>query len=122
MKIAIDAQSTTPPFEQLKEQIIGLIERGDLAVDAKLPAIRALATELNLAANTVARSYKELEAQGFVITQGRSGTRVNARAISVERALGQEARAFVAQAKDLGVSASEIQAALTVALEEADLR
>lgn len=121
MKITIDANSVTPPFEQLKEQIIAKIERGDLAVDTKLPAIRALATELNLAANTVARSYKELEAQGYVITQGRFGTRVNTRAVSVERALAQEARAFVLQAKELGVGAQEIQTAFEVALADAGL-
>lgn len=121
MKITIDANSVTPPFEQLKEQIIAKIERGDLAVDTKLPAIRALATELNLAANTVARSYKELEAQGYVITQGRFGTRVNTRAVSVERALAQEARAFVLQAKKLGVGAQEIQTAFEVALADAGL-
>lgn len=116
MLFKIDANLSMAPFEQLKEQIIAQIASGDLPIDTKLPAIRALATELGLAVNTVARSYKELEHEGFVLTQGRSGTRVNKRAISVDRALAQEAQAFVASARDLGVSAAQIKEALAQAL------
>ena len=116
MLFKIDSNLPEPPFEQLKEQIIAQIASGDLPIGTKLPAIRGLATELGLAVNTVARSYKELEQEGFVLTQGRSGTRVNKRAISVDRALAQEAQAFVASARDLGVSTAQIKAALKQAL------
>lgn len=116
MLFKIDSNLSAAPFEQLKEQIIAQIASGDLPIDTKLPAIRALATELGLAVNTVARSYKELEQEGFVLTQGRSGTRVNKRAISVDRALAQEAHVFVAGARELGVSTAQIKAALKQAL------
>jgi len=72
--IEIDPGSAVPPFEQLREALISRIASGGLAPGSRLPSVRSLARELGLAANTVARSYKELEASGFVQTQGRNGT------------------------------------------------
>lgn len=73
----IDHASAVPPFEQLREALIERIGSGELAPGRKLPPVRALAAELGLAPNTVARSYKELEAAGFVETRGRGGTIVS---------------------------------------------
>ena len=42
--------------------------------------MRQLATDLGLAANTVARAYRELEQAGLVETRGRAGTVITARA------------------------------------------
>lgn len=83
--IKIDPHSAAPPFEQLREAIIASIVSGELAPGAKLAPVRALAAELGLAANTVARSYKELEAAGFVKTQGRNGTLVAPRLDNAEQ-------------------------------------
>ena len=74
IEIEIDPGAAVPPFEQLREAVIARIASGELAPGSKLPPVRSLAAELGLAANTVARSYKELEAAGFVQTQGRNGT------------------------------------------------
>jgi DNA-binding transcriptional regulator YhcF (GntR family) len=42
----------------------------------RLPSVRQLADDLQLAPNTVARVYKELEASGYLVTRGRNGTTV----------------------------------------------
>ena len=68
------ATSKTPLYEQIKGQIIGLIASGELPVQCRLPPIRQLAGDLGLAANTVARAYRELEVDGFVRSTGRRGT------------------------------------------------
>ena len=47
---------------------------GALATGDRLPAIRQLANDLGLAGGTVARAYRELEADGVVTTHGRHGT------------------------------------------------
>lgn len=83
--IEIDPHSAVPPFEQLREALISRIAGGALVPGTKLPAVRALAAELGLAPGTVARSYKELEAAGFVQTQGRNGTIVAPRLVDAER-------------------------------------
>lgn len=69
-----DPDAPEPPFEQLRSQIARRARAGELPAGTKLPTVRALATELGLAVNTVARTYRELEADGVVVTEGRRGT------------------------------------------------
>ncbi|MQS35014.1 GntR family transcriptional regulator, partial [Streptomyces katsurahamanus] len=64
LKIAIDAASAAAPFEQLRAQISGKARSGALPVGYRLPTVRGLAEELGLAANTVAKAYRALEADG----------------------------------------------------------
>lgn len=61
--IIIDQRSRTPIFEQIKEQIINLINIGELKQDDKLPSIRQLASDLELNVNTVKRAFQELETE-----------------------------------------------------------
>jgi DNA-binding transcriptional regulator YhcF (GntR family) len=71
---AIDHNSAVPPFEQLRSQVVEAAASGALAAGSRLPTVRALSRELGLATNTVARSYRELEAQGVIETRGRAGS------------------------------------------------
>jgi DNA-binding transcriptional MocR family regulator len=57
---------------------VHLVRTGALPVGSRLPAIRQLAGDLGLAAGTVARVYRELEAAGVLRTARRAGTVVAA--------------------------------------------
>ena len=103
----IDATGAHPPFEQLKSQVIERIAAGELIVGTKLPAVRQLAKDLGIAPNTVARAYRELEADGFVRTLGRNGTVVNARENSPTELLQVAASEYAARAAQLGVPAED---------------
>ena len=72
--LRIDPQASHPPFEQLRRQLIEQIASRQLPAGTRLPPVRRLAADLALAPNTVARAYRELEAEGYLITQGRNGT------------------------------------------------
>jgi GntR family transcriptional regulator len=72
--LEIEPRSAVPPYEQLRQQVTALVLGGALAPGDRLPAIRQLAGDLGLAGGTVARAYRELEADGVVMTQGRHGT------------------------------------------------
>lgn len=76
-ELRLDDTSMVPPFEQLRSQIARLASTGELSPGAKLPTVRQLAADLGLAANTVARAYRELEADGVLTTEGRRGTFVS---------------------------------------------
>ncbi len=76
MKVRLDPADKSPPYEQIKGSIIELIATGSMPVDYRLPSIRQLAGDLGVAPNTVARAYRELEADGFVRSRGRRGTTV----------------------------------------------
>ncbi|WP_419918076.1 GntR family transcriptional regulator [Candidatus Poriferisocius sp.] len=119
MRIWIDTGSRIPPYEQLRAQLRLMVSSGRLKPGERLPPIRVLAQELNLAPGTVARAYREMEWAGIVEGRGRAGTFVVDEppvAFSVlERQLAGAAEAFVAEADRLGVG---LQAAM-LALESA---
>jgi DNA-binding transcriptional regulator YhcF (GntR family) len=101
--IVIDVRSSVPPFEQLRVQLIEQVTTGALAAGARLPTVRRLADELGLAPGTVARAYRELEADGFIETRGRGGSFVNAQGDPAERQAQEAARAYADRIRQLGI-------------------
>jgi DNA-binding transcriptional regulator YhcF (GntR family) len=81
--VRVDPTSPLPAYEQLRAQIAGLVVDGRLPVGAQLPTIRQLATDLDLAKDTVARAYEVLERDGLVERHGRRGTTVADRTSAV---------------------------------------
>ena len=117
--VTIDLQAAEPPYEQVRDQFADLIASGALAEGDKLPTVRGLATDLQLAPGTVARAYKELEAQGLITTRSRAGTVVAARAQSAEVALRHLADALAERAVDAGLDEASVLAIVRAALAEA---
>lgn len=74
--IAVDPHAELAPYLQIEEQIRAAAQRGDLAPEAPLPTVRQLADDLNVAPNTVARAYADLAADGWIVSDGRRGTRI----------------------------------------------
>lgn len=111
--LRIDPNGRVAPFEQVRMQVVALVASGELTSGQKLPTVRQFAADLGLAANTVARAYRELEADGIISTQGRRGTFVrsafldsapgNARLAIAETAAAQ----FTATARRHGLSLAE---------------
>lgn len=102
LKIAIDADAADAPYEQLRTQISEQARSGALPVGYRLPTVRGLAEDLGLAANTVAKAYRALEADGVIETRGRNGTFVAAAGDAAERELAAAARVFADRARRLG--------------------
>ena len=105
-----DSTSALPPFEQVRRQLAQAISSGRLKPQDQLPTVRKLAADLGLAANTVARAYRELELVGVIETRGRNGTFV-AGALSPRKAAGARLAATLAQRmRDLGMGEAEMLA------------
>ena len=66
MHIVISNQSGKPIYEQITEQIKGLIISGQLGEGDPLPSMRMLAKELRISVITTKRAYEELEREGFL--------------------------------------------------------
>jgi DNA-binding transcriptional regulator YhcF (GntR family) len=103
MRFTVDGDSGTPPSEQVRMQVVDAVREGRLAAGAKLPTVRSLADELGLAVNTVAKAYKQLEADGVVEGRGRAGTFVSVTGDPVEQALQSAASAYADAVVRLGV-------------------
>ena len=66
MDIIISNASGVPIYEQIEEQIKGLIMTGDLKAGDALPSMRFLAKELKISVITTKRAYEELERDGYI--------------------------------------------------------
>ena len=103
--ITVDPSGPTPPYEQIRAQVVEHLERGELQPGDRLPTVRRLAEDLGVAANTVARAYRELEQAGVIETRGRAGSFVTGD--QVERKAKEAAADYLARAKALGLSAAD---------------
>ena len=113
-RLTIDSDSATPPFEQVRTQIATAVAAGQLDAGTKLPTVRQLAADLGLATNTVARAYRELEADAVIATHGRRGTFVRSDVVdegAVRSSVADSARAvateYVHAVRKLGLSSQE---------------
>jgi DNA-binding transcriptional regulator YhcF (GntR family) len=117
LKIHID--DGAPPYEQVRAQISEQARSGTLPVGYRLPTVRGLAESLGLAANTVAKAYRALEADGVIETRGRNGTFVAAAGPAAERAAAAAAQAYADRAHRLGLAQDAALAAVRDALRAA---
>lgn len=112
--VHIDASSAAAPYDQIKQQLAAAVASGELAAGDKLPTVRKLAADLGLAANTVARAYRELEASGLLETRGRAGTFV--KGAGADRAAREAAWEYAERIRNLGLSAEDAVALVRRAL------
>ncbi len=103
----LDPDSPVAPYEQLRAQLAARAASGDLPAGTRLPTVRALAGDLGLAVNTVARAYRELEADGVVVTEGRRGTFVATSPAGGTTEATDAATAYVATVRRLGLTLPE---------------
>ncbi len=100
--ITIDPSAPEPPFEQLRIQVAQQVAGGLLPSGTRLPTVRALAQQVGVAVNTVARAYRELEEDGVVVTEGRRGTFVATAGTSAQTQAAAAAYAAAARRAGLG--------------------
>jgi DNA-binding transcriptional regulator YhcF (GntR family) len=116
MDIAVDANDSVAPYEQIRVQIADQVRTRRLASGTRLPTVRRLAEDLHVAPGTVARSYRTLEEDGVIETRGRHGTFVAATGDAAARAAFAAAIDFVARARRLGLDRTATLAAVEAAI------
>ncbi|ELB93497.1 GntR family transcriptional regulator [Rhodococcus opacus] len=118
--IDIDPDSSTAPFDQLRLQIIEQVRSGQLIAGTKIPTVRALAVEVGLAPNTVAKAYRELGEQGVIETRGKQGTFIASGGDPIRARAEKAATGYVQELRKLGVSDEEILGFVQSALRGAE--
>lgn len=116
-ELAVRHDDPVPPYEQLRRQLADMIRSGVLAPGERLSSLRQLAGDLGLAVGTVARTYRELEEGGLVVTRRGGGTRVAstiAAMTSRQRMTTLEVQAdlYVRDARLLGADDEQLVAAV----------
>ncbi len=74
MNLELDFRSGIPIYLQVVDRIKEMIANGRLKPGDQLPTVRALALELRVNFNTVARAYRILDENGIISTQQGRGT------------------------------------------------
>lgn len=77
MQIHVSEADGTPFYQQVVSQIRLLVATGRLEPGEQLPPVRKLAEQLLINPNTVARAYRELEAEGVVSARRGAGVFVS---------------------------------------------
>src|ERR1051325_3006533 len=113
MRIEIEPASGTPIYLQIVNQVKYLVASEQLEPAEELPPIRALAEQLVINPNTVARAYLELEQAGIVDKRHGSGTYISNGGSPLRRAerlklLAPRIDALLAEARHLDVSFEEL--------------
>jgi GntR family transcriptional regulator len=74
MNLEVDFRSGIPIYLQVVDRIKEMIADGRLKPGDQLPTVRALALEMRVNFNTVARAYRILDEAGIISTQQGRGT------------------------------------------------
>lgn len=106
--ITIDRESSGPVYRQVADQVRRLIAAGDLSPGVVMPPVRRLAGDLGVNLNTIARAYRLLESEGFLVIRDRSGVTVAEPSLTVgadrREELLAELRATLARLRQAGLS------------------
>ena len=109
----VDPRSGVPIYLQLIEQVKRGVALGTLASGEQLPTVKALALELTVNPNTVARAYRDLERDGVIETSPGRGSfvRNNGTASSELRTDVAEPAVdnAIRTAKGLGLDSNEVR-------------
>lgn len=116
LQLTVDPNAADAPYEQVRAQIAEQARSGRLPAGYKLPTVRGLAGELQLAANTVAKAYRALESDGVIETRGRNGTFIAAAGDAGAQQTAEAALAFAQRARRLGLDHEAALAAAVAAL------
>jgi GntR family transcriptional regulator len=123
----LDTASGVPFYRQVIDQVLLAVADGRLKPGAQLPTVRALAVDLSVNLNTIARAYREMEIRGIVETQQGTGTFVAARkperkTAERRKALERLVEQFLTTATAQGFTHEEFAEALLERTDEAGRR
>jgi GntR family transcriptional regulator len=120
MYITIDERDGRPLYQQIVDEIKGLIAKGELREGSSLPPVRQVSSDLGVNLNTVAFAYRKLKAEGLISVKHGSGAFVKARTADArtEEQLRSQLRMALTQLVLAGLKRSEIRTLVNEELSE----
>jgi GntR family transcriptional regulator len=112
--VQLQKEGGMPLYVQLQDQLRLLIKQGRLQAGDLMPTVRELAVALEINSNTVARVYRDLQREGWLVLRRGIGTYVADGALAEPlakrdlRCLEQKVRELIALARNLDISPAEL--------------
>ncbi len=110
----IETNNGIPIYEQICRQVKFAVANGSLMVGEHVPSVRELATRTAVNPNTVARAYRDLQADGILLSIRGTGLAVAADALKKCRRerlemIRERLRSVLREAMQNSISSEEIQ-------------
>jgi len=119
----IDTTSSVPIYAQIVEQVKYALAARILRAGDALPSLRQTAGNLRVNPLTVSKAYRQLEAEGIIVTDHGRGSFISANLPEFgddfrRKQLDQVVDRMIVQAHQLGASAEEVRATVDERLSE----
>lgn len=123
MNIIVNNTSMQPIYEQIVEQIKGMIMQGQMEPGVLLPSVRCLSKDLRISALTVKKAYDTLEQEGFIVTVHGKGSFVagvsqNLLLEEQKKEVERDLDAAIRKGKSCGMNDEELRQLFDLLLEE----
>ena len=109
--ISISYRDGRPIYEQVRDGYRQMIITGALPAGSRMPSVREVASSLAINPNTIQRAYRELEAEGYIVSIQGKGSFVSDRPDAVEahrEELKEKLRALLKELLQAGAEETEI--------------
>ena len=107
--IHLDYRDARPMYQQILEGFRSQIRSGILLEGERMPSVRELATQLAINPNTIQRAYRELEAQGWIVSIGGKGSFVSGTPTQERDRLLEEFDQLTATLLALGITPQQLR-------------
>jgi len=123
MNIIVNNTSMQPIYEQIVEQIKGMIMQGQMEQGEMLPSVRTLSKDLRISALTVKKAYDTLEQEGFIVTVHGKGSFVagvnqNLLVEEQKKEVERDLDAAIRKGKSCGMNDEELRQLFDLLMEE----
>lgn len=113
--ISINYRDPRPIYEQIQVELQRLMLTGVLPPGSRLPSVRELAGQLAINPNTIQRAYRELEADGYILSVAGKGSFVAQLDVLTQQQMQQATDAFLSAAallRELGLTDAALHSLL----------
>ncbi len=105
----INLQSPVPLYEQVYKKVVELVAGGTLKPGSQIPSVRALAKELGINPNTIAKAYNQLENDKIIYTLAGRGSFISDFDVGeVQEKVLQKFDESVKEANNVGVTKDKL--------------
>ena len=111
MILKIDMTSDIPIYQQIRNQIVFAVAKGDLKPGDDLPSVRQLAQDIGVNPMTVNKAYALLKEEGIIIIDRRHGAQIstaNKNGLVFTRDFDEQLELLLAEARMKGASKQEV--------------
>ena len=111
MILKIDMSSDIPIYQQIRNQIVFGVAKGELKNGDSLPTVRQLASDIGVNPMTVNKAYSILKNEGTIIIDRRHGAQISSQLIDTTKFdsdFDQRAVLLISEASTRGATKDEL--------------